>query len=267
MTTATLPDQAPAETASPAEPTDLSALLYDTKPDVEAATPESTPAPTQDTGHTPPAEKPDASPPADAKVEPPAAKEDEKDKQLAAQRAAAGRLGKEVSELKTQIAEMQAKNRELEQKADGTWKEPVKPTAEQIAAQAEWKGRELASRPVAYGLYGEDEVEKQVYTDDGPYAELVKAKPWTHIEITRDPQPAVAAMRAIEREAFTKKYGDDPRQWVAKIEAELKPKHFDEFKKQAATPPVGEPVPSVSGGRGSGGMGGKVKSIEDHLYG
>lgn len=265
-------DKAPSTTETdPAPEATMASVLY-AEP-AQEATPETAPEPKPDQDTQPQPDKADATPPADAKENPPEAKADgekpdDVSKQLSAQRAANGRLGKENQQLKSQIADLARKVEEMEQRQNGTYKEPPVPTAEQIAAKAEFKGRESASRAVANQLFGEDEVEAQVYADDSPYAQLTKTKPWVHVEVVKHPQPAVAAMRVLAREQFFEKYGEDPAQWPAKIEAELKPKLFEEFKKSIAAPPVGKDVPTVSDARGGGGGGSRrERSLGDVLYG
>jgi hypothetical protein len=226
-----------------------------------------------DTDSTP-AEKPAETPPAEPKKEePPKGTEDDAvKKQAAEQRKANQRLGREVKDLKAKMDELIAENQRLRGE---TPPEPPKPTAEQVAQQAEWKGREQASRARANELFGEAEVTQQIYgepddetgeTPQTPYTELIQVKPWIHVEVMKHPQPAVRAMQLLQREDFYKKYGDDSTQWVAKIEAELKPKVVEELKKQIATPPTGKQPPTVSEGRGAGAPPGK-RTLATMLYG
>lgn len=206
--------------------------------------------------------------------------ETEKDatkEQLAAQRAANGRLGKEVQELKTQFEVMVQENRDLKARLDGTYKEPPKPDPEVELDLATFKGKEEASRSVAIQLFGEETLKEKVYGPDSAFANLVKeevkankekAPSWSFLEVKAHPQPAVKAMHILHRAEFEKQYGEDPTKWQEKIEAELRPKIMEEFKKQAATPLTGDPAPTVSEARGSAGSGQKkTKSMEELFYG
>ena len=273
MSTATV-EQIPAPTSqAPAEPS-LATALYGPDPEAKAEpSVANTPAQTQDTEPAP-ANKPDASPPAPAKEEPPKAPEDKDQlkEQLDRQTAANKRLGRENAEFRQQLLEVNRKLDELTARANG--EEPPKapqPTEAQIRAEENFRGRDLASKPVAFGMYGEDEVLDQVYgREEGevtPFVQLAQEKPWIYLEVRRHPQPAVAAMHALKRESFIKKYGDDPTKWEEKIVASVKPKLFEEFQKQYTTPPVGSPVPSVSEARNAGGgTSQREKTLADALY-
>lgn len=189
--------------------------------------------------------------------------------QTESHRAAAARLGIEVKELRTQLAQRDATLAELRteiEKLKGTYKEPPKPTEEQIRAQAEFEGREKASRTVAEGLYGAEAVKAKIYDPGSEYEQLIQAKPWVQLEVMRHPQPAVEAMRILEREAFMAKYGDDPSKWVEKIQAEIEPLLFEKFKQSTQVPPTGKEPPTVTGSRGSGGHE-RERSLVDIFYG
>ncbi len=270
MSTATA-EQIPAELSKAPAEQSVADLLYGP---AEGATVEPSvldrPAQTQDTEPAPDT-KPDASLPAPAKEEPPKAPEDKDPvkEQLDRQSAANKRLGRDNAELKQRFDQLMQKHEELIARANGD-EPPKKPalSEDQIRAQENFRGRDLASKPVAYGIYGEQEVEQSVYADESPYVELVKDKPWIHFEVTRHAQPAIAAMQALKRETFVKKYGDDPTKWEEKIAAALKPKLFEEFQKQYTAPVVGKEVPSVTGARNSGSAPApREKSLADYLYG
>jgi hypothetical protein len=180
--------------------------------------------------------------------------------------AAARRLGSEVVALKQEFKTLAEENRVLKAKLDGTYEAPAEPTAPEIEARAEFKGRETASRAVAEGLFGAEAVKAQVYDDDSPYKTLVQAQPWLHARVAKSAQPTVEAMRVLQEQTFYGKYGTDSSQWVAKIEAELRPKIMDEFKQQSVVPVTGKTAPSVTEARGSGGVS-REKSLEELFYG
>ena len=254
-------------------PTDFASAFYDEPAETPAAeAPVTPPAPAPESG---PAATPEASA---ASTE--TAKEHESPKGTEAKAkdegghmAAARRLGQEVADLKREFSVIAEENRVLKAKLDGTYQEPPQETPEEAVARAEFKGREAASRELAFSRYGKDLVEKEVYGDGSTFKQLVKeemeqtkGKSWTYLEVMHSPQPPIAAMRAIARREFTKKYGDDPAQWVEKLTAELEPKILEKFKTQAAVPVTGTPAPTVSDARGSGGRA-REKSIEAMFYG
>lgn len=271
MTTATMPETtAPTTTPAPVE-AELASIFY------KSAEPAAVPAPKDSVTPTPASETgTPATPPASAvstetaKAESPAGTETKETKETKPEEkghaAAARRLGQEAADLKREMAAMAEQNRVLQAKLDGTYQEPVKPTADEIEARAEFKGREASSRSIAEGLFGAEAVKAQVYDDASPYKTLVADKPWLHARVARHPQPTMEAMRVLQEQDFLKTYGDDPAQWVAKIEADLKPKLLDEFKKQVAVPMTGTKAPSVTEVRGSGGTP-RERSLEDLFYG
>ncbi len=263
MTTATKPDPAAPALNDSAEKGDSSKLLEDTlygQEDVPAPTPSETQDVPEPKADIPPQPEMAAAP------QPEPEKPEEKKDQEESQRVAARRLGNEVKELKGQVQALAEENTTLKAKLDGTYKEPPQPTPEQVMARAEFNGREVASRAVAHQLFGEEFVKTQVYDDKSPYEQLIKQKPWLHARVVRHDQPAVEAVRVLKEQEFMTTYGTDPSQWVSKIEAELRPKLFAEFKKSQGAAVVGETVPGITEARGSGGHA-PQKSLADRLYG
>jgi hypothetical protein len=270
MTTATMTETpAPVVTPVPVEP-DLASIFYNTTAPAAAIAPvvEPPPSPTSETGlpTTPEPASVASTEPATSNESPVGTETKEKKADDKGHAAAARRLGSEVADLKRDFAVLAEENRILKAKADGTYQEPAQPTTEEVTARAEFKGRETASRAVAEGQFGAETIKTQIYDDASPYKVLVQEKPWLHVRVARHPQPTLEAMRVLHEQTFLKTYGDDPLQWVSKIEAELKPKLFDEFKKQAAVQPTGTRAPSVTEARGSGGRP-KEMSLEQMFYG
>ena len=272
-------EQTPAKTDSPVEPS-LADMLYATEPAKSAdtsAVSKTEPAQKQDTDPAP-AAKVDATPPADAKQEPVAKAEektddkpDPKDEQLKAQTAAARRLGKEKADLERKLEDQSAQIEELKARIDGTWKEKPKPSDDQVRKKVAFEARVEASRAIAEQEFGADEVEKAIFGGkDAPWIALTSRPDKQHliVEVSEHPQPPVAAMRILAREAFMEKFGEDPRKWEEKILEAAKPKLFAEFKKQLEQQPVGKDVPTVSTARQSGGPAArKEQRIADVLYG
>lgn len=260
-------------TPVPVEPDPVS-MFYDQTVPVEELPLLEIPSPTPQTDaglEALPTTEPASPTPATAKLEtPPLGTETkEQEKKSADEKghaAAARRLGSEVATLKRELQAVADDNRVLKAKLDGTYEEPTAPTAADVEMRAEFKGRETASRAVADGLYGAEVVQAQVYDDASPYKTLVQAQPWLHVRVAKSAQPTVEAMRVLKEQEFLAKYGTDATQWVSKIEAELKPKMLDEFKKQSVTPVTGRQAPSVTEARGSGGTA-REKSLEDLFYG
>lgn len=188
-------------------------------------------------------------------------------KQLKAQAEANSRLGRELKESREQLDRALAAVKTMQEKIDGTYEEPVQPTPEQVREQADFAGRAQASRTIAIDRYGEDVVLAALNGEDSAIEKVRKAKPWVDGRILSSPLPAMEAMKVLAQETFEEHYGPDPSQWVDKIAAELKPKHLDEFRKQAAETEVGKPGPTVSEARGSSGTSTAPKSLSELLYG
>lgn len=270
MTTATI--DAPQTTESAKAPVNLdpASIFYSEpvapSPKVETPVPPST---TSEPGSSAPPSAPAVS--TEPAKTPPVGTEKPETKQTTEEADKASKsnrkLGQEMSDLKREMKTVLEANRVLQEKLEGTYKEPAQPTSEEIAARAEFKGRETSSRSIAEGLHGAAKIQSDIYDDDSPYKTLVAAKPWLHHRVARHAQPAVEAMKVLHEESFKDKYGDDPAQWVTKIEAELTPRLEAHFKKQVAIPVTGEKAPSVTEVRGAGGGTPAQKSLSDLFYG
>ena len=283
MTTATIVQETPAPVTPTAQPIeDLPSVFYGPPaktvlPTVPAVSPTSSDAgPTA----TPLASavSPDTIAPvlptekaAETSLEKPAEKAGEKAMEKVesetGHKAAARRLGQEVSELKRGVAALTEENRVLKAKMEGTYEDPPKPTQQEMEDRAEFRGRETASRVVAEATFGVEAVKTQVYDDDSPYKQLVQTQPWLHARVARHPQPAMEAMRVLKEQEFLTTYGPDVTQWVAKIEAELTPRLLKDLETKATIPVTGAPAPTVTRARGSGGTTQKVRSAEELFYG
>lgn len=278
MTTATVEKtetDAPITTDSPPKVEDVVSVFYGPEKDAAVDTqpaPKNSPA-TSETGSTATSEKASAVSTEKAKTEDSAAGTAEKKDETketkgdeGGHQSAARRLGNEVKAIKTQLDTVLEENKVLQAKVDGTYKEPEKPTPQQIEQHAEFIGREKASRTEAERLYGAPAVKEHIYDPGSTYEVLVREKPWLQRRVMAHPQPTLEAMRILDEQVFVKKYGDDPKQWVSKIEAELEPKLLEKFKQQTQLPPTGKEPPTVSETRGSS-VTRKERSIEDVFYG
>ena len=256
----TVAEQTPVKTETPAEPS-IADVLYAPESVVNTDTSDvkkEEPAQKQDTDTA--SAKADATPPADAEKQSVAKTEEKVEEkpdpvaeQLKSQTAAARRLGKEKADLEKQLADLKAQNEEILARANGTWKEKPKPSADQVAREADFRGREKAARPIAEQEFGAEAVQAKIYDKDSAFTTLTDTKPWLLVEVSEHPQPPVAAMKILAREDFMTKYGDDPRKWEEKILAQAEPKLFEKFKKKLEEQPVGKEVPTVSTARSAGG--------------
>lgn len=201
-------------------------------------------------------------------------KTDERNDLAARHAAAARRLGNQVKELTAKLHEAMEKVRVLEAKASGE-PPPSEPSPEDIAAREHFRGRELASRELAFQLYGEDAIKRRVYgilpdgkdvEGGGDFAHLVKEQPWIQWEVKEHPHPTIAAYRALLRQEWVDTYGDDPSQWEARVIEKVKPKLLEDLRRQLSMQPTGEAKPSITTVRGSG-LATKPASIEDIFYG
>lgn len=188
-------------------------------------------------------------------------------KQLKAQAEANSRLGRELKEKGEQLDRALEALKVMQAKIDGTYVEPAEKTPEQIQEIAEAQGRANASRLAAVDRYGEEAVNAAIEGKDSAIEKLRKAQPWIDARIIASPLPVMEAMKVLQQESFEEKYGRDPSQWVPKIEAELKPKILDEFRRQAAETEVGKTPPTISDARGAGGTTARELTLAEKLYG
>lgn len=280
MTTATDDATKPAseQAGAPDEPSIID-VFYGPAPKAETDLPDQSPTSTPDSekGSAAPSDQTAvASPGPEKTTEPPKGAEDEKakaekekaekDKDKDSHQAAARRLGNEVKDLKAQLEVKTEENKILQAKLDGTYKEPDKPSPEEERKLAEFRGREAASRQVAFEKYGEQTVREKIYEKGSAYEDLVGRKPWVQLRVLRSAQPAMEAMRVLEEQSFLEQYGEDPTQWEAKIIEAVKPKLLEEFK-QSLKPPTGKEVPTVTDGRGDSGRHEPERSLTDIFYG
>lgn len=205
----------------------------------------------------------------------PEEKTGERDDLAARHASAARRLGNQVKELTAQLNEALAKIKSLEAKQNGEEVPSTEPTPEEIAARENFRGREMASRELAFQLYGEDTIKQRVYgllpdgkevEGGGDFANLVKAKPWIHLEVKEHPHPTIAAYRALLRQEWMDRYGEDPSKWEQLVIEKVKPKLLDDLRRQLSAKPTGEAGPSITNARGAG-MPAKPRSIEEIFYG
>lgn len=268
----------PAAPAAQSAPPDMKAMLYGSAPKVPTVLPaEGQPSsvPSAETGPSATAE-PSAVPAAEGKSETVKADaQDQAPKPDDGHMKAARRLGKEVQDLKAQLAQQAEELRVFKAKADGTYEEPQGPTPEQVQAKAIFEGRELASRELANQKYGPDKVQARIYDPECELNQFLTeqqqdGQTWQNLRIVQSHQPTMEAWKILEERAFQKTYGTDPTQWKAKILAEARPSMVEEIraelKKTLAAMPTGAPAPSVTVARGDGGPAPRRQSLADLMY-
>lgn len=259
-----------AETTSPkTDPqpaVDLSAVFYGKGEALVA--PAAPPSAPKTDGLQSSAEKPTPAPAEAPKAEEkkPETPKGEEEKRFDEQRNTNRRLGSELKEAKDQLQQATEQIKMLQAKLDGTYQEPPKPTQEQVLAQERFRAKEQASRPMVVERFGEEIVNRQIYDKDSKFNQLVASRRDLAMRVIDSDLPAMEAMYAVGQEDFEAKYGRDPYKWVEKIEAELRPIILEEFKKQAATQPVGSPAPTVSEARGTGGGSTASRTLEQIFY-
>ncbi len=123
---------------------------------------------------------------------------------------------REARDLKTRLDR-------IEQKLDGTYEAPSAPSAEQVAYDAEMRGKLRASHRAAVRKYGEEYVLTTVWNPDSPYMKLQAANPHVAQRVQASEDPVQEALDVLKEEEDAKKYGRTSEEMRKKIEAELKP--------------------------------------------
>lgn len=125
----------------------------------------------------------------------------------------------------------------LEQKFDGTYEEPALPSTEQVVANAESKGRIIASHKAAVRQYGLNFVMETVWNADSPYQKLAKRDPRIEADVLAAEDPVLAAIDAVKADQDGEKYGRTPEEIRKRMEAELAPKLKQEILEGLKTKP------------------------------
>lgn len=114
----------------------------------------------------------------------------------------------------------------LGKKIDGTYDpevdEPAQPSADEVGQQAELMGRVQASIAMANQAYGQEDVQKLLFSETAPYRQLEEQDPAVRARVMASPAPALEAMRVLQERAFFERYGSDPATVREKIRAEMK---------------------------------------------
>ena len=133
-------------------------------------------------------------------------------------------------------ADLQEQLKRIESKLDGTYVEPANPSTEQIAAEADVKGRIRASHKAAVRQYGEQFVMETVWNQDSPYQELQR-DPRVKARVMESEDPVLEAIAVVKEHQDGEKYGRTPEEIRKKIEAELAPKLKQEILEGLKTKP------------------------------
>lgn len=126
------------------------------------------------------------------------------------------------AERKAQALEAQLKR--IEAKLDGTYEEPTAPSTEQVATDADTKGRIRASHKAAVRQYGEAFVMETVWNPDSPYQELQAKSPAIRARVMEADDPVLEAIAVVKEHQDAQKYGRTPEEIRKRMEAELVPK-------------------------------------------
>lgn len=139
------------------------------------------------------------------------------------------------AERKAALLETQLKR--IEAKLDGTYVEPTAPSTEQIATDADVRGRIRASHHAAVRQYGEAFVMATVWNHDSPYQELQGKSPALRARVMEADDPVLEAIAVVKEHQDAEKYGRTPEEMRKKIEAELAPKLKQEILEGLKTKP------------------------------
>jgi hypothetical protein len=120
-------------------------------------------------------------------------------------------------------ADLQAQLVRIEQKLDGTYVETTAPSPEQVAYDAEMRGKLRASHRAAAKKHGEEYVMQTVWNPDSPYMKLQAANPHIGQRVLASDDPVQEALDVLQEEEDARKYGRTSEEWKKSIEAELMP--------------------------------------------
>ena len=120
--------------------------------------------------------------------------------------------------------ELQARLERIEKKLDGTYEEPASPSPQQVATDADVKGRIRASHHAAVRQYGEQFVMETVWNPESPYMELQAKSPRIRERVMNADDPVLEAIAVVKEHQDGEKYGRTPEEIRKKMEAELAPK-------------------------------------------
>jgi len=125
----------------------------------------------------------------------------------------------------------------IEKKIDGTYEPPATPSTEQLAYDAEMRGKIRASHRAAVRKHGEDFVMNNVWLPESPYMKLQTANPRIAERVMASDDPVQEALDVLAEEEDAKKYGRTSEEWKKAMEAELKPKITQEVLASLKTKP------------------------------
>jgi hypothetical protein len=134
-------------------------------------------------------------------------------------------------------AELQSRLERIEKKLDGTYEEPALPTSDQVATDADTKGRIRASHHAAVRQYGEQFVMETVWNQDSPYMVLQSKSPRLRERVMQADDPVLEAIAVVKEHQDGEKYGRTPEEIRKKMEAELAPKLKQEILEGLKTKP------------------------------
>ena len=132
---------------------------------------------------------------------------------------------------------LEAQLKRIEAKLDGTYEEPTAPSTEQVATDADTKGRIRASHKAAVRQYGEAFVMETVWNPESPYQELQGKSPAIRARVMDADDPVLEAIAVVKEHQDAQKYGRTPEEMRKRIEEELAPKLKQEILEGLKTKP------------------------------
>lgn len=120
-----------------------------------------------------------------------------------------------------------------EKKLAGTYNEETdnpQPTAEDIEADAEFKGRTKASRVAAVSMFGEEQTTK----DLDEFTRIFGNDQYIIGSITNEDQPAIEAIKMLRRHEFFEEYGYQPTEIIEKIRVKVRKEETEKIREEEA---------------------------------
>lgn len=149
----------------------------------------------------------------------------------------ANKINQENLDIKRQNESLQQQFSIINKKLDGTYNpevddiRPPDPTV--IADTADTAGRIKASRSMAVSQYGEEYLQKMLFSPDAPFRQI-EANPVIQMRVLSSDTPVLEALKIVKEKEFFDKWGYDPETIQKKMwesaKAELKEEVLKELK-------------------------------------
>lgn len=190
-----------------------------------------------------------------SKEEPKASEEAEKvKKQLKDTRDAFTQERQRNKELERGMKTLEQKLEVLGQKFDGTYKEPGPATPEQAAADMYANALIGASYAAAEELFGKEEVDRLIRSDEAPYRQIEQTEPEVKAQVMASKLPVVQAIKILKERELKAKYGSTIEAQREALKKELEPEIEKKVRAELDAKYKGrkaeEPIRGLSGARG-----------------